>query len=813
VTAVWYRFRAELRSRWRAWFGLAVLVGLSAGAVMALAAGARRTDTAYARFLEAHDAYDVMVTDWGQPGGFAGVGGFDRLAALPSVEESAEGDLVYPIPLGPSGVGGIASEDGRIGNAINRLKILEGRRPDPGRADEVVVSFTAAEDFDLDVGSTIQLLSPDDVERITDPDELAAAHRFLDWAPDGRLRVVGIGAAPGEFPPQHYTDVPVVHLTPAFHELHFFFDSRVLLVRLRDGANGVSAFNADLDRLSDGPAYNLFAQPDHAVAVERSIHLQVVALWLLAGLVAASTVLILCQLLSRLTVVEAEDHQMLGALGMSGRVRALLGVIRAGVIAAAGALLGVAVALAASPLLPTGLARTAEPDPGVHLDSAVSVLGAAATVIVVVVLGAWGSWRAAAASAAHLHPADTLSRASGVAQVLAHGGWPLPAKVGLHMALEPGRGRTAVPVRTTVAGVTVGVGALVAALTFGASLTHLLDSPRLYGHMWDVQVRGLTYEGLTDETFIDRGIPLLREDPRVEAIGVGTSVSAVVDVDGRRVDGIALDSVVGDLTLPILAGRLPEGPDEVALGSRTARALGAEIGETVDVVIPRRESPGESVTMLVVGRVVFPAVGAASRLGDGVLGTVAGAEALWPPQLPGPSDLFVRLTPGADADAVVADLDARLDSEVTLMSAGKASDIVNFGRVEAMPLVLGGILATIAAATLAHLLLSAVRRRRRDLAILKTLGFVRAQVAGTVAWQATTVVVLSLVVAVPLGVALGRWTWTLLAHDLGVVARPQVPWLMLTAVVGGALVLANAIALVPGQIAARTRPATVLRSE
>jgi putative ABC transport system permease protein len=116
-----------------------------------------------------------------------------------------------------------------------------------------------------------------------------------------------------------------------------------------------------------------------------------------------------------------------------------------------------------------------------------------------------------------------------------------------------------------------------------------------------------------------------------------------------------------------------------------------------------------------------------------------------------------------------------------------------------------------------HLLLSSVRRRRRDLAILKTLGFVRAQVAGTVAWQATTVVLVSMVVAVPLavplGVALGRWTWTMLAHDLGVMAQPQVPWLSLTAVIGAALILANAIALVPGQIATRTRPATDLRSE
>ncbi|MGH9214643.1 MAG: ABC transporter permease [Acidimicrobiales bacterium] len=809
MTAVWYRFRAELRSRWVAWLGLAVLVGVAAGAVMALVAGARRTDTAYARFLQAHNAYDVMVIDY-EERGFPGVGGFDEVAALPLVDDSAVGDLDL-IPLGSSSIPGVADGEGRIGSEINRFKILEGRRANPDRADEVVVSFATAEDHDLEVGSTIQLLSPADVDSITDPDEIAAAHRFLDQAPDGRLRVVGIEASPGEFPPQHYADMPMVHLTPAFQDLHLIDDpqtsAEVLLVRLRDGADGVGAFDAALDRLSDGPAYDSLAQADQATAVERSINLQAVALWLLAGLVAVSATLIVGQLLSRLTLVEGRDHPTLGALGMSGRDRALLGVIRAAGIAAAGALVGVVVAVAASPLLPTGLARMAEPDLGVRLDAEVLGLGATATVAVVVALGAWASWRAAAANARRPGVAedDVRLRPSGLARVRSPGGWPLPAKVGVHIALAPGRGRTAVPVRTTLAGVALGVGALVAALTFGAGLTHLLDSPRLYGVTWDLQLA----DDYTEEGFADRAVALLRDDPRVKAVGVGSSGSALVEVDGRRVDAIAIDSVEGDLTLPILAGRAPRGSDEVALGSRTARALGVEIGDTVDVAVPG----GESVEMRVVGRAVFPTVGAASRLGEGLVATVAGAVAVAPPDLPRPDDLFARLGPGVDPDAVVADLNARAGTNAAVAPRGEPSDIVNFGRVEAMPFVLGGILAAIAAGTLAHLLLSAVRRRRRDLAILKTLGFVRGQVAAAVAWQATMVVVVSLVIAVPLGVALGRWTWTLLANDLGVVARPQVPWLTLAAVVGAALILANAIALVPGQIAARTHPATVLRSE
>jgi hypothetical protein len=105
MSAVWYRFRAELRSRWRAWLGLGLLVGRAAGAVVALAAGPRRTDSAYGRFLDTQDAYDVMVFDWAQPGA-PGIGGFDKIRPLPTVEDSAEGDCgVLPVGDSHSAIG------------------------------------------------------------------------------------------------------------------------------------------------------------------------------------------------------------------------------------------------------------------------------------------------------------------------------------------------------------------------------------------------------------------------------------------------------------------------------------------------------------------------------------------------------------------------------------------------------------------------------------------------------------------------------------------------------------------------------------
>jgi ABC-type antimicrobial peptide transport system permease subunit len=176
----------------------------------------------------------------------------------------------------------------------------------------------------------------------------------------------------------------------------------------------------------------------------------------------------------------------------------------------------------------------------------------------------------------------------------------------------------------------------------------------------------------------------------------------------------------------------------------------------------------------------------------------------------------VRLAPGARIGPVVDHLVARLGNPtygVAVISQGKPTDIVNFGRVEGTPYLLGAVLAAVSIATLAYILVSAVRRRRRDLAVLKTLGFVRRQVRATVACQATTVVSVSLLVGIPLGIAVGRWLWTRFADDLGIVTVPVVPAIaiVLTAVV--ALVIANVIAAAPAALAARTRPAVVLRSE
>ena len=127
--------------------------------------------------------------------------------------------------------------------------------------------------------------------------------------------------------------------------------------------------------------------------------------------------------------------------------------------------------------------------------------------------------------------------------------------------------------------------------------------------------------------------------------------------------------------------------------------------------------------------------------------------------------------------------------------------------------MLGAVLALLAVGTLAHVLLTSVRRRRRDLAVLKTLGLVRSQVLRVVGWEASALAAAALLIGLPLGVLAGRWAWAVFAGSAGVSGVADVPVPLILLAIPVTLALANLIAAGPGWDAARVHPASVLRSE
>jgi hypothetical protein len=150
---------------------------------------------------------------------------------------------------------------------------------------------------------------------------------------------------------------------------------------------------------------------------------------------------------------------------------------------------------------------------------------------------------------------------------------------------------------------------------------------------------------------------------------------------------------------------------------------------------------------------------------------------------------------------------------VTVVAVQRPAEIVNYRSVSDTPLILGGTLAVGALAALALTLIASVRRRRHDLALLKTFGFTRAQLATVIAWQSTVAVLVGTVVGVPLGILMGRALWSDFARGIHAVPQPTVPTLAIAVVSVGAVVLANVVAAIPAIEAARTRTALLLQAE
>jgi hypothetical protein len=173
--------------------------------------------------------------------------------------------------------------------------------------------------------------------------------------------------------------------------------------------------------------------------------------------------------------------------------------------------------------------------------------------------------------------------------------------------------------------------------------------------------------------------------------------------------------------------------------------------------------------------------------------------------------VLVRAAPGAAGNAALARHVARYP-HLTYRPA-EPNVLVNFGESVNFPLLFEVALTVFGAATLLHLLLVSVARRRVEAGLLKALGFVRRQIAAAVCWQATVVALTGIVIGAPIGIAVGRGLWRVFATNFGVVPVAVVEPVLIVALAAGVLAVANLLAAVPALLAARSDPARLLRAE
>jgi hypothetical protein len=800
MRAVWLRVQVGLRQDWRSPLVLALITGLMGALVLVSLAGARRTDTAVPRFLAWSGPTEGQVA--GVP--FATLG---RIARLPGLAYSERGALML---IAAARAGHLAAA--RPGQVTTWALIdtppqahailVAGRRAVPSRAGEVMINETAARIMGAHVGSVIQLrgFRPDQVTQVLNGNVLRPDVTLPDVRVTGIIRSpsdLGDSGAPADVT---FAGTGSLFLTAAFY--HRFAGSVGnmfgLSFHLNRGRAGLPAFRSEVSRLTGGHAQLRLGSDDaiEAAVAENGTSLQALALLLFGIVVILAMLVIVAQSIARLAYTSAADFPVLRALGARRGQLFAVALAPGALVAAAGMALAIPAAYGLSVFTPVGLARRAEISPGLSFDAPILLGGAALVTLLLTARAALSAQRVSRM------PADGLAgagvRGSRVARWMARQGFSAPAVSGVRLAFEPEAGRPAAPLRSAVLGTVLALAAVVATLVFGASLDRVIADPRLAGWTWDVAV-GNPHSGDT----------AAQAEPRLRANAdlAGFTATALGDtgISGRDVPVVGIQPLRGHVAPPVLAGRLPRGPREIALGGGELRALHQRVGGLV-----RAQGPHGLVPLHIVGQVVLsPEItNEQVKLGYGAVMTLAGAAAVSRSPLP-VNVYLVRLRHPGDPAAI-----ARLQRQFpgVVLPAVAPPEVRELQGVSGLPLALASVLTLLAVLTIAHTLVTSVRRRRRDLAILKTVGFVGRQVRATVGWQATAIAAAGLVIGLPLGAAAGRWAWTLLAQGFAIEPVAVISPALLLAV-PAVLLLANAVAAIPARTAARTRPAVVLRAE
>jgi ABC-type antimicrobial peptide transport system permease subunit len=482
----------------------------------------------------------------------------------------------------------------------------------------------------------------------------------------------------------------------------------------------------------------------------------------------------------------------------------------------AGALLAAVVAVLLSPLAPLGPVRPVYPYPGIDFDWTVIGIGVAVLVVGLSVIALLLGWLGAPHSERRREYRST-GHVSRLARFTAGIGLPAPAVTGARFALEPGGQRDPVPVRSAILGAALAVVAVVATVTFGASLSSLVSHPALYGWNWD-------YVLISGGDIPRAHVTSLLEHDRYVSQWSGVYTSDFY-IDGQALPVLGENPGTG-VAPPVLSGHGLESTDQVVLGALTLAQLHKVVGDTVEVT--SGSSPAHR--LRIVGTAAMPVLGSngGTHL-EMATGAILASQLLpsvdrnpFDNPVTGPNAVLIRLKNGYEPSTELHSLEqiahatsntANFGVTVEGVQEFRPAEIVNYRSLGDTPVFLGAGLAAAAIAALALTLVASVRRRRRDLAVLKTLGFTKGQLAVTIAWQSTIVALIGTIVGVPVGIALGRWLWDLFARDIHAVPAPSVPVVLIAVITLGAILLANVVAAAPGRYAARTSTAVLLRAE
>ncbi len=813
LTAEWTWL--EWQRRWRSLTVLALLVAVSTATILTAFAGARRDKTAFDRLWAKTLPATVTVLP-NQPGfDWAPIRKLPEVAALTTF--AVCGFMIDGYPLASQETG-FPPGDSQVWHTIERPVVLSGRVLDPNRVDEVDVTAFFPAHYGKGVGDTLSIQLPTPRQAVSGWDSSAGPAR----GPKIKVRIVGVIRSPwfaddprslGAVMPSpallaRYTDNLLGHVDEHTHTRPGVLNA---MIRLKGGEAAIPRFRLDLARVTKRSDIDVWTNLSNIGDGVHKVTGYEAACLLAFGLAAlAAALLLVGQSVIRHTTASGSDLQVLRASGITPRETAAAASASPFLAAVAGATVGVGVAIVASHWMPIGAGSLFEPDPGISADWL--ILGTGWAVIPLLVLAGSVAAAYAALAAGRERRAPRRSLVAGAAVTT---GAPVPVLVGARFALEPGRDRSALPVRPALAGAIAGVLGVLAAFTFSAGVADAAANPARFGQTDQLEA----YLGFNGQDFGPAAKAMATIAASREVTGVNDAVSAVAQAG--RTGQVSVTTYtyapVGGKRMPVVltAGRMPARPDEIVLAPTTARQLHAAPGASVRLIGGKRP-----VSLKVTG-IGFVPQGPHNEYDSGGWTTPAGYDRLFHGAFYPFKFHFVQvvLRPAANVATAARELNAQIRSIKGAAgfrlgpSAGVPGVIEAIRAVSALPFALGGFLALLAIGAIGHALASAVRRRRHELAVLRALGLTRTQCRLVVTTQASLFAAIGLAFGVPLGIVLGRVTWRLVAQAAPLAYHPPLALIALALIGPLALLTANLLAAWPGHRAARLHSAQILRAE
>ena len=843
LRVAWYRFRAGVARQAGGYLSIVLLIGLIGGLAMASIAGGRRTQSSYPTFLANTNPSNITVSANSRLSNAINYATLkstiQHLAYVKRVVSTVGPNFIpvtakgVPLPINAESVATVSSVDGMLFRQ-DRISVVKGRALNPSKSNEVVVDAAAAKFYGITVGSTFFLGFFTNAQ-FNQPG--FGTDRVL---PKLRVRVTVVGIT--MFNNQVFQDdidkaSGFVVLSPALvrrAEAVSVSAAQPILfgLQLQHGNRNITTVERELIAiLPPGSTYSFHVTSRVVSQVELALKPESVALGAFGSIAALVALVLAAQAISRQLNRGNDDRQVMRALGASPTntvADGLIGVLGAVIL---GSLLAFAVALMLSPLTPLGPVRAVYPSAGFAIDWTVLGVGFVVLVVALGFVALVQSVRGTSRRAARRR--EVPIRRSIITRGAEATGVPVAGVIGVHFALEPGRGRTSVPVRSVLVGSALAVALVVATVTFASGFTTLVSHPALYGWNWNYILN-------PSNDVPPVALTMLNHDPNVAAWSGDT-------VNNVQIDGQSVPMMIGSsrpkVAPPILTGHGLRAKNQIVLGAATMALLHKHLGDTVVVSYGTAKDAPVYVpptTLVIVGTATFPAVGYSSfvedhtSMGSGALLSSAVEPPAFQkillspdPNLNGPQIVLVRLKRGVTAKVGRADMQRIASASnrvlakdpqasynnVSVEGVLRPVQIVNYRSIGSTPIVLSLGLALGAILALGFTLAASVRRRRRDLALLKTLGFTQRQLASAVAWQATVAAVVGIVVGIPSGIFVGRELWILFARNINAVPFATVPVWSVALIGAGTLLFANLVAVYPGRSAARTPSALALRVE